>query len=315
MMSRIILSVGFTTTLVFAAADAGVASAAAPLGAPDPTHVKQVQEWRAKHEADYRRDWASIAGLHFLKPGVNTAGSAKSNDIVVSPNVPPAIGRFVLNGQRVRFEPATGVKVTLADRPVTSPIDLKDDGGQGADELVVNGVRMVVHVSGERLSLRVRDPNGELARGFLGFKWFPIEEKYRVVGRFVKDAEPKKMQVVNTLGDIDTYTTEGVIEFTLLGKKMTVRPFTTRPKRFYIVFRDESSGKETYETARFLYSDLLDDGTTVLDFNAAYNPPCSFNPYTTCPIPLKENRLPVRILAGEKAYPKHVAQGSGLGSR
>src|SRR5437762_14078730 len=109
MMLRIILSIGLIITPVFAAA-------------PDPTHVKQVQEWRAKHEADYRRDWASIAGLHFLKPGANSAGSAKSNDVVVSPNVPPSIGRFVLNGQRVRFEPASGVKVMLGDRPVTSPI-------------------------------------------------------------------------------------------------------------------------------------------------------------------------------------------------
>jgi uncharacterized protein len=289
MMSRIIVALA----LMFATA-------------PDQAHVRQVQAWRAKHEADYRRDWVTIAGLHFLKPGVNTAGSAGSNDIVVSPNVPPAIGRFVLDAQRVRFEPAPGVNVVLGDRPVASPIDLKDDSGPSADELVVNDVRMVVHVSGERLSLRVRDPNGELARGFLGFKWFPIDGKYRVVGRFIRDAEPRKLQVVNTLGDVDSYTSEGVIELTLLGKKMTLRPFTTRPKRFYIVFRDQSSGTETYETARFLYSDLLDDGTTVLDFNEAYNPPCSFNPYTTCPIPLKENRLPVKILAGEKAYPKHV---------
>ena len=86
--------------------------------------------------------------------------------------------------------------------------------------------------------------------------------------------------------------------------------FTTRPKRFYFVFRDGSSGHETYETARFLYSDLRDDGTTVLDFNEAYNPPCAFNPYTTCPIPLKENRLPIKILAGEKAYAGHVNKGS-----
>ena len=86
MMSRIILSIGLIITPVFAPApDPGAPSAAGVLGTADPAHVKQVQEWRAKHEADYRRDWASIAGLHFLKPGVNTAGSAKSNDIVVSP--------------------------------------------------------------------------------------------------------------------------------------------------------------------------------------------------------------------------------------
>ena len=78
---------------------------------------------------------------------------------------------------------------------------------------------------------------------------------------------------------------------------------TTRPNRLYFIFRDGTSGKETYETARFLYSDLRSDGTTVLDFNQAYNPPCAFNPFTTCPLPLPENRLTVRILAGEKAYP------------
>ena len=90
------------------------------------------------------------------------------------------------------------------------------------------------------------------------------------------------------------------------GMAVSARPFTTRPKRFYFVFRDASSGQETYETARFFYSDLLDDGTTVLDFNQANNPPCAFNQYTTCPIPLRENRLPVKVLAGEKAYPVHV---------
>jgi uncharacterized protein (DUF1684 family) len=112
--------------------------------------------------------------------------------------------------------------------------------------------------------------------------------------------------VLNTFGDIDEYKTEGVIEFTMLGKKLHLRPFTTRPNRFYIVFKDASAGHETYEAARFLYSDLKPDGSTILDFNEAYNPPCAFNPHTTCPIPLKENRLPVKILAGEKAYPVHV---------
>lgn len=184
---------------------------------------------------------------------------------------------------------------------------MKEPGREPAQELTINDVRFVIHVSGDRLSLRVRDPKGKLAQGFVGFTWFPIDRQYRVVGRFIADREPKTMSVLNTFGDSDAYATEGVIEFALHGQTVRVRPFTTRPKRFYIVFRDTSSGKETYETARFLYADLLDDGTTVLDFNEAYNPPCAFNSYTTCPIPLKEKRLPVKILAGEKAYPLHVA--------
>jgi uncharacterized protein (DUF1684 family) len=166
----------------------------------------------------------------------------------------------------------------------------------------IGDVRFVVHVTGDRLALRVRDPNGAPAKEFRGFAWFPIDPAFRVVARFVRDAEPRKLQVMNTLDEADTYSTEGVLEFVLQGQRLRVRPFTTRPKRFYIVFRDASAGAETYQVARFLYADLRDDSTAVLDFNQAYNPPCAFNKYTTCPLPLKENILPVKILAGERAY-------------
>ena len=263
--------------------------------------------WQAKHEADYRRDWVTIAGLHALKPGSNTAGSAATNDIVLPAAAPATIGRFVLGDAGVRFEPAAGAPVLLSNAtakrvPVTAPIDLHDDSGRETDELLVGEIRLVVHKSGEHRGIRVRDPNGPLARGFAGFTWFPIDASYRVVGRLIRDAEPRRLEVINTYGDVDSYQTEGVVEFALQGRTLRLRPFTTRPKRFYFVFRDESSGEETYKTARFLYADLRDDGTTVLDFNQAYNPPCAFNPYTTCPIPLRENRLPVKVLAGERAY-------------
>jgi uncharacterized protein len=288
-----------------------LAAALAVAAAGDASHVKEVEAWRAKHEADYRRDWVSIDGLFFFKPGENRAGSAATNDIVLSPSLPASIGVFVLDGDRVRFVPAPGVDISLNGAPVVSPIDVQSDDvvGPAPEPLVVNGVRLGVHKSGDRLSLRVRDQNGTQARSFLGFKWFPIDEKYRVIGRFIPDAAPHEVKLPNLLGDIDTYKSEGVVEFTLRGKTLRLRPMTTRPKRFYFIFRDASSGRETYSAARFLYSDLRDDGTTVLDFNEAYNPPCAFNPYTTCPIPPVENRLKVRILAGEKAYP-HEAVSS-----
>ena len=263
---------------------------------------KAIEAWRAKHEADYRRDWVTIAGLHDLRPGPNRAGSAATNDVVLPKSLPPSIGTFSLTGQKVRFEPQRDAAVLLRGQRVSGPTDMKDDGGSGADELTVNDVRIVIHASGERRSVRVRDPNGDQVRAFLGFKWFPIDMTYRVTGKLIRDAEPRRVKVINTMGDLDEFLSEGIVEFTFMGQTLRLRPFTTRPKRFYFVFRDASSGAETYETARFLYSDLRDDGTTLLDFNEAYNPPCAFNPYTTCPIPLKENRLPVKILAGERAY-------------
>jgi uncharacterized protein len=275
-----------------------------PAAAPaDPAAANAAAAaWRTKHEEDYRREWASIAGLHQLKLGPNSAGSGERNDIVLPPSMPATLGTFTLDKGEVRFEPAPGAAVSLKDKPVTGAITLHDDRTRDADELVIGTVRLVVHVSGEHRSIRVRDPDGPLARGFAGFAWFPIDAAWRVTGRFIKDPTPRNLEVLNTYGDIDSYKTEGVVEFTLQGQTLRLRPFTTRPKRLYFVFRDGSSGAETYKVARFLYADLRDDDTAVLDFNEAYNPPCAFNPYTTCPIPLFENRLPVKILAGEKAY-------------
>ena len=270
----------------------------------DPAVVKEIEDFRAKHETDYRRDYVTLAGLFPLKEGVNNAGSAESNDVVLPKPVAASIGRFVMNRDTVRFEPLPGAAVTLKDRPITTAIELKTDEKGPADQLkIAPGMTLWVHMSGDRRTLRMRDVNGEPARRFEGFRWFPIDEKFRVTARFVKDAQPRTVRIPNQLGDEEMYTTEGTVEFMLEGQKITLRPMTTRPGRLYFIFRDGTSGKETYETARFLYSNLKPDGTTVLDFNQAYNPPCSFNPYTTCPLPPKENRLTVRVLVGEKAYP------------
>jgi uncharacterized protein len=275
--------------------------------APDPEqlapaeHAERVQAWRDTHEANYRREYVTIAGLHDLAPGVQTVGSNPGSDIVLA-RVPPRVGRLVVSDGHVRFEPEAGVDVTQDGQPVTAPIVLKEPGKPAAEEITVDDVRLVVHSSGDRLMLRVRDPQGEPALAFAGFDWFPIDPSYRVAGRLIRDREPRQLQVLTTLDDVVTYTSEGVVEFVLHGRTLRLRPFTTRPNRFYFVFRDASAGEETYEVARFIYADLRPDGTTVLDFNEAYNPPCAFNRYTTCPIPLDENVLPVKVLAGERAY-------------
>ncbi len=273
------------------------------LAAADPEWVKQVEAWRAKHEADYTRDYVPLAGLSFLKDGVNSAGSSPSNQVVLPRRFPASAGRFVYRGGRVTFEPAAGAGVTLNGKPVDKAIDLRSDGDNGgADQLRIGEVSFWVHTSGDRRAIRIHDPQSDIAKAFAGYRWFPIDEQYRVVGRFVKDASPRELKIPTLVGDYDVYRTEGVVEFTLLGQAIKMRPMTTRPGRLYFIFRDGTSGKETYEAARFLYADLNADGTTVLDFNQAYNPPCSFNPYTTCPIPPAENRLSVRILAGERDY-------------
>jgi uncharacterized protein (DUF1684 family) len=257
--------------------------------APLPTGeawVESVNAWRAKHETDYRRDWVTIAGLHFLEPGEFSIGSGKANEIVLPEGVPASVGRVLVADGRVRYEPAAGVKPMLNGSALTGTAVLKEPGRDAENEVAIGDVKFAVHESGKRLSLRVWDPDGKQVQEFAGFTWFPIDPNYRVVARFIPDEKPKAVPVVNTYDDADVMTSEGVVEFELNGETIRLRPFTTRPKRFYFVFRDGSSGHETYATARFLYSDLLDDGTTVLDFNQAYNPPCAFNKWTTCPLPI-----------------------------
>lgn len=279
----------------------------APVAPAAQDYRARVEAFRDKHEQDYRREYVTIAGLHFLEPGVHRLGAASGSDIVLSARLPPIIGRISVDGGRVVLEPEPGVTIEQNGRPVTGATVMKEPGKPAAAEVVIGRVRLVVHESGERLSLRVRDPDGEPARDFKGFRWFPIDPSYRVTARFIRDAAPRTLKIINTFNDIVSYQTEGVVEFELHGRTLRLRPFTTRPGRFYFVFRDASSGAETYATGRFLYTNLLDDGTAILDFNEAYNPPCAFNPYTTCPIPLKENILPVRILAGERAYEGEVS--------
>jgi uncharacterized protein (DUF1684 family) len=281
---------------------AGCRPAPGDTGALPADYQAQVQAWRDKHEADYRRDFVTVSGLHFLDPGVYTIGSGPGNGVIIEAAVPEVIGTLKVENGFVQLRPAPGVAITQEGKPAAGPIVMKEPDRPAAPEVSIGDIRLVVHTTGDRLALRVRDPNGQPARDFGGFAWFPIDPAYRIVARFVRDAEPRSVPVANTLNGLDTYATEGVLEFTLQGQTLRLRPFTTRPNRFYIVFRDASSGAETYGVARFLYADLLADGTAVLDFNQAYNPPCAFNKFTTCPLPLKENILPVKVLAGERAY-------------
>lgn len=284
-----------------AIASAVIVLAGVGLRGADAAYEKKVNDWRAKHEADYRRDYVPLAGLFNLKNGVNTVGSAPGSDIKLPARVPASIGRLIYDGKQVRFEPAPNGRVTLRGKPVTAAMTLADDSGT-ADELQIGDVAFWVHMSGVRHTIRLRDPQSDPAKSFTGFTWFPIDEKYRVTARFIKDPKPQQIRMASLSGDDQLYMSEGMVEFTLEGQRIRMRPMTTRPNRFFFVFRDLTSGTETYEAARFLYADLNPDGTTVLDFNEAYNPPCAFNPFTTCPLPLPENRLKIRIPAGERNY-------------
>jgi hypothetical protein len=170
------------------------------------------------------------------------------------------------------------------------------------DPVKVGRLTLLAVKRGDKYGIRLKDPESQYRREFKGLEHFPAREAYRVTARFVP--QPRQIPILNMLGQTEPSHSPGYAEFQLNGRQLRLYPILDPPdaKELFYIFRDLTSGKETYGAGRFLYSELPRDGKVVLDFNKAYNPPCVFTPYATCPLPPKENHLPVRIEAGEKIY-------------
>jgi uncharacterized protein (DUF1684 family) len=252
-------------------------------------------EWREKREAALKADngWLTVAGLFWLKEGDNTIGSERTNDIVLERG-PGRLGVFHHQGATTTFEAAAGVKVDAQSGALHPDKDL----------IRFEDYTMFVIHRGQRDAIRLRDKQSKFRREFTKLHWYPANPDYRVVAKFVRYKEPKLISIPNILGEVEKEPSAGYAEFDLHGAHYRLEPVMEDDQLFYI-FRDLTSGKETYGAGRFLYSEMPKDGKVVLDFNKAYNPPCAFTPYATCPLPPPQNRLAVRVEAGELKYGNH----------
>jgi hypothetical protein len=183
---------------------------------------------------------------------------------------------------------------------------MRPDVAGAPDVLEMGTLSMNVIKRGDKYGIRLKDKNSAVRRGFLGLKWFDVKEDYRVEARFVSYPQPKPVKVPNVLGQSESMPSPGYAEFTLNGKAVKLDGVMEDPQaeQLFFILRDQTSGKETYGAGRFLYADLPKGGKVVLDFNKAYNPPCAFTPFATCPLPPPQNWMPVRVEAGEMAYGK-----------
>ena len=245
-----------------------------------------IAAWKKAREASLKSNWLQVAGLFWLREGANRFGKDAANDIVL-PDGPARAGAFELrNG---------AVTVTMDGAPRA----VKPDS---ADVVAVGRLSLLVIERGGKFGIRLKDPESQYLRNFHGLEYFPVSRQYRVAARFV--AEPRKIPILNVLGQTEQSECPGYAVFRLKGQELRLYPILEEPgdQKLFFIFRDQTAGKETYGAGRFLYSALPKDGTVALDFNQAYNPPCAFTDYATCPLPPKENHLPVRIEAGEKKY-------------
>lgn len=267
------------------------------------TYKAGIEQWRKEREANLRKDsgWLTVAGLFWLKNGENRAGTAAINEIALPPQSAPArVGSFLFRNGKTVFTAESGVEVSAAGKPVRT-LEMKPDVPGPADTITIGALSMLVIRRGDRYAIRLRDSNSSFRKQFSGLHWFDVDEAWRIRAKWVPYNPPKKVGVLNIIGITEPAICPGYASFRLAGKEFRLEP-TAEDDQLFFVFRDLTAGKETYPSGRFLYAAAPSDGYVILDFNKAYNPPCAFTPYATCPLPSPQNRLQVRIPAGELVY-------------
>ncbi len=281
--------------------------------APSPpldeaAHRAEVEKWRHDREERLRAEdgWLTLVGLYWLEKGENRFGTDPGNDLVFPAGSGPGVmGTFLRDRRGVRVEVAPGVEITHDGRPVTA-MDLATDKDGEPTVLELGTLSFHIIERGDRtvkMGVRVKDRRASTLLEFAGIESYAVDPAWRIAGRFEAAFPPKSMLVPNILGTPTAEFSPGAVVLTVNGSEHRLDALPGPDGQLFLVFGDETNGEETYGGGRFLYSDPPDeDGTVIVDFNKAYNPPCVFTPYATCPLPPKQNVLPVAVTAGEKMY-------------
>jgi uncharacterized protein (DUF1684 family) len=272
----------------------------------DPAYLNEINQWHAKRIENLKKEngWLNLVGLYWLKEGENKFGSAKDNDIVFPKKAPDYIGTLTLNDSIVTIKVLPGVKV-LFNNVEVNKMTLQNDLTGNPTTLSLNSFRWFIIKRGARYGIRLRDLDAPLIKEFKGIERFQVNKDWRIEASFVPYNPPKKIMVPNILGDSEEDVVSGKLVFKIKDKEFSLDPIDSGDKLF-IIFADETNGESTYGAGRFLYTDKQDStGKVIIDFNKAYNPPCVFTKFATCPLPPEQNRLAIKITAGEKSFGNH----------
>jgi len=289
------------------AAVMAVAPALAQKPGQDPAYVKQVKDWRAKVERSLRRDngWLTLAGRYVLKPGENTFGTGPKNDIVFPQGLGPSgMGSVFVEPGRVTVKLVPGLTMRKDGIDMTEKVMGTDPSNR--DWVGIGRVAFHFIERDGRYILRLADNESEVRKRFGGRTWYDVDENYRVKARYVAYDPPRKVPIVNVIDEVSDEPVPGYVEFDLLGRPYRLDVIGDDSDGLFFIFKDPTAGETTYGAGRFLYVEAKPrpGETFTLDLNRAYNPPCAFSEYTTCPLPPKQNILKVKVEAGEKYPPR-----------
>jgi uncharacterized protein (DUF1684 family) len=277
------------------------ASTVAAITPPDSAYQNDFDKWKQHLTESRKRNWLSLVGLFWMKPGANKFGSANDNDIVL-PSVPLHAATFLLRDNHVSVVfPDKQVEFKFSGGESNHGANLQADDTENPTLIEYGSLRMHMIRRGERVGLRVKDMNNPKIRSYAGPTFFPIDLHYRVTAKFVPSDGRRAVEVPNVLGDVMATPVVGEVDFTLNGQDFVLTSFEgDAATGLSFVISDLTSKTETYPGGRFLDTDAVKNGEVTLDFNRAYSPPCSVTPYATCPLAPKENRLSVALPVGEK---------------
>lgn len=275
--------------------------------AEDPdSYIASVEQWQKDRlEGLKGKDgWLNLAGIYWLEEGIQTFGSDSSNDLVFPARAPAFIGSLSLSGDSVHLAVNDGLELFYKDQPVHE-LDLGYDSSAMPSYITHGDFAWYIMKRHHSLAVRLRDYKNPAIEALAEIPSYPIDPEYLVEARLIPFREARTITVPTPFQDYtQDYECPGELRFRLKGKKLTLLPFSDG-EEYFIIFSDETSGIETYGGGRFLYTSPDSSGRIFLDFNRAYNPPCAITEFAACPMPPRENHLPVRIEAGEEAISSH----------
>src|SRR5262249_44665323 len=264
----------------------------------------EIERWRTAVEQKLFSDLRlMLIGRIELHEGKYNFGSASSNDVVL-PAGPSALGTIELRDKAVTVELQPGLTGTYNNQVTTKAVLPVGQGNAPSNPLWVGPLGLSVRERNGQIRLLCFDKQAEFVRARKALRWFPAHHQYRISAKFVPFDNPTSLSLPDSDGGQREYPSPGYVSFSIDGQAVTLQPVQSGEGLFF-VFRDATSGKQTYGAVRFLNTDLPKNGTVILDFNKATNPLCAYNPFVVCPMPPKQNRLAVAIPAGELNYAPH----------
>ncbi len=268
-------------------------------------YTTSIEQWHANRVESLKKPdgWLSYAGSGIANLGRNTIGSASDNAIVLSRG-PAKFGTLTLDkAGMAKFRPARGSDARIDGKPVNGMVPLEDnrDGAKPTRVYLGDAWFYLVRMD-DVIGWRFRDPQSPRRESFTGIDTFPINVGWRIEADWEAFTPAHEIELVTIINTLSKAAVPGKAIFERDGKRFELQPVLEDDGQLFFIFTDKTSGKETYPAARYLYADPPKDGKVVIDFNKAFNPPCALSPHVVCPTAPPENRLKLRVDAGEKIY-------------